>query len=82
MSKASKKEIRQFIRESGNQILRHYKVASPSKKSEKILANFSRKFAEEIKTILKKDSKVGVKKTKNTSRKKVTKKATVKTKAA
>ena len=56
MNKVMKKEMRQSIELAVNETLTKYKISRLSKKSEKLLTNFSKKFAGEIKKLLKKKS--------------------------
>lgn len=57
MNKISKKEIRETVKESLDNIVSQYEIAAPSKKTNRMIKKVSRKFSEELKGELKKHFK-------------------------
>lgn len=54
MTAVTKKEIRHSVEEAIHQVLLKFELASPSRKSEKLTGDFSKKLARNIKRDLKK----------------------------
>lgn len=55
MKKITKKEIRKFIEEAVKKVSLRFRTSVTSKKGEKLLDNFSRKYSAEIKKSIKKN---------------------------
>ena len=53
MKKVTKKEIRKFIEDAINKVRLRFRTSVTGKKGEKLLDNFSRKYAAEIKKSIK-----------------------------
>jgi len=56
MKKVTKKEIRKFIEDAMRKVRLRYRTSLTGKKSEKLLDNFSRKYAAEIKKSIRKSA--------------------------
>jgi hypothetical protein len=66
MKKVSKKEIRNSVKESLDNIVSRYEIADPSKKTNKLIRKVSKKISGELKGELKKHFKKMEKATKKT----------------
>ena len=78
MKKVSKKEIRKSLVDAVGKVLFRFKVSVTGKKGEKLLDNFSRKYAAEIKKSVKKSIKKNVPETSNAQRPTMVRKQTKK----
>lgn len=75
MDKLTKKEMRQSIEDAIRQTLLKFELSIPSKKTQKLLENSSRKITEQIKSELKKKSKKTEKPVKSSAKKAAKKQA-------
>ena len=78
MKKINKREIRKSLEDAIGKVLFRFKISVTGKKGEKILDNFSRKYAAEIKKSIKKSIKTNVPETSNAQRPTMVRKQTKK----